>query len=78
MSFFQTPDPYYNFSEEVVDIRSFNSNRVVTLTYNPTSGQYPSELFYEDFYPDDFLLFTLHCISILFRFPRAEWNNNWH
>ena len=40
MSFFQTLDPYYNFSEEVVDIRDRYTNReVVTLTYNPTSGQ---------------------------------------
>ena len=40
MAFFQTLDPYYNTYEEVIDIHSLYSNRKVTLTYNPTSGQF--------------------------------------
>lgn len=46
-SFFAPGEPYYNSSEEVVDISSTYSSGVssgVTLTYNPSTGQFSSKI----------------------------------
>ena len=47
-SFFEAGEPYYNSSEEVVDISSTYSSGVssgVTLTYNPSTGQFSSKFY---------------------------------
>lgn len=66
-SFFAPDEPYYNSSEEVVDISSTYSSGVssgVTLTYNPSTGQFSSK--FHDKSAENFLLITV-TFNILFQ-----------
>lgn len=62
-SFFEPGEPYYNSSEEVVDISSALSSSV-TLTYNPSTGQFSSKFY--DKSAEIFLLITA-TFNILFQ-----------
>ena len=83
-SYYQNPEPQIS-TLEVVDIRdtrrgrrrNARNNADVTLTYNPTAGQFPS--FLVDFTPDlkDFNL--LHAsLNPSHRLSCTKWKDNKH
>lgn len=65
-SFFAPGEHYYNSPEEVVDIsNAFSySSSGVTLTYNPSTGQFSSK--FHDKSAENFLLITV-TFNILFQ-----------
>lgn len=79
MAYYQAPEPNYYSNEEVVDISNPYSNgrRDVTLTYNPSSGQFPSYSvnLTEDL--NDFKSLTV-LLNVFRRFPRTERTDNKH
>lgn len=75
-SFFAPGEPYYNSSEEVVDISSTYSSGVssgVTLTYNPSTGQFSSK-----FYDKSAEISLSITATFCFRFSSAERTSKEH
>lgn len=86
MAYYQAPEPFYYSNEEVVDIRNPYSNARpnVTLTYNPTSGQFSSHSVHFTKDLKDFKVLTAELnksllkVNLSLRFPCAERKNNKH
>lgn len=86
MAYYQAPEPFYYSKEEVMDIRNpySNARRNVTLTYNPSSGQFPSHSVHFTKDLKDFKIRTaafsksLLKVNLSLRFPCEEWKSNKH
>lgn len=80
-SYYQVPEPYNYNNQEVVDIRDTSRGRRrnadVTITYNPSTGQFPS--FLVNFTPDlkDFNLLRAS-LNPSHRLSCTKWEDNKH
>lgn len=80
-SFYEVPEPYNYSNQEVVDIRDTSRGRRrnadVTITYNPSAGQFPS--FLVNFTPDPKHFNLLRAsLNPSHRFSCTKWEDNKH